>query len=77
MKKFINWMKESNRYKHLLGGLVIGFLPLHWWAGMYAALAAGLSMEFKDKAHGGKWDWIDCGMTVLGGVVGGLLTLLL
>lgn len=26
--------------------------------------------ENKDKAHGGKWDWIDWGMTIAGVIVG-------
>jgi hypothetical protein len=77
IKKVLDWFKESNRWKHLIGGLCVGFLPLHWWAGIYAACAVGLALEYKDEAHGGKWDWVDCGMTALGGVVGGLLTLLL
>lgn len=24
MKKVIKWLKESNRYKHLMGGMLIG-----------------------------------------------------
>lgn len=76
MKKLWNWLTTSNRWKHLVGGVCVGFLPLNWWAGIYAACAVGLALEYKDEAHGGKWDWIDCGMTALGGVVGGCLTLL-
>lgn len=77
MKKIWNWLKESNRANHLVGGMLVGFFPLNWWAGIYAACVAGLALEFKDEAHGGKWDWVDCGLTALGGVIGGLLTLLI
>lgn len=76
MKKVWKWLCESNRWKHLVGGLCVGFLPMNWWAGIYAACAVGLALEYKDDAPGGKWDWIDFGMTTLGGVIGGLLTLL-
>jgi hypothetical protein len=27
-------------------------------------------MEFKDRAYGGKWDWLDLLATILGGIVG-------
>lgn len=76
MKKIWKWICESNRWKHLIGGVLVGFAPMNWWAGIYAACAVGLALEYKDDAHGGEWDWIDFGMTALGGVVGGLLTLL-
>jgi hypothetical protein len=77
MKKVWKWLCESNRWKHLFGGLCVGFLPLNWWAGVYSACAVGLALEYKDEAHGGEWDWIDFGMTALGGVIGGCLTLLI
>ena len=76
MKKVWNWLKESNRYKHLIGGVLVGFAPMNWWAGMYSAVVCGLAMEYKDKVHGDRFDWIDAAMTALGGVVGGCLTLL-
>lgn len=76
MNKILNWLKESNRWKHLVVGVCVGFLPLNWWVGIYAACAVGLALEYKDEAHGGEWDWIDAAMTAIGGVVGGLLTLL-
>lgn len=77
MKNFINWIKKSNRWLHFLGGLIIGIISLHWWSGIYAATIAGLVMEYKDKAHGGEYDWVDASLTALGGIIGGLLTLLI
>ena len=38
-------------------------------------LACG--MEFKDRAYGGKWDWLDLLATILGGVLGQMLQILL
>lgn len=34
-------------------------------------------MEFKDTQWGGKWDWYDFMFTILGGVVGQILQILL
>lgn len=31
----------------------------------------------KDRAYGGKWDWLDILATILGGIVGQMLQLLL
>lgn len=38
-------------------------------------LACG--MEFKDRAYGGKCDWLDLLATILGGVLGQMLQILL
>ena len=35
-------------------------------------LTAG-ALEYKDKAYGGNWDWIDFGLTVAGTCVGQLV----
>lgn len=68
--QFIKWIKQSNRYKHLLYAIPCGFLLTILFA---AGLAAG--MEFKDTQYGGKWDWIDFGLTILGGIIGNLISL--
>lgn len=57
----------SNRRKHFVGGLVCGLLFTVLFA---AGVATG--MEFKDSYKGGKWDWMDWCVTVLGGVIGNL-----
>lgn len=66
--KVLDWLNESNRWKHLIGGMVLGMLLT-----VFAAIGAAGGMEFKDKEYGGKWDWIDFGLTVLGGVVGQMI----
>lgn len=48
------WLKESNRTKHLLYAIPIGFLFT-----ILCVLGVASGMEFKDKAYGGKWDWLD------------------
>lgn len=56
---------ESNRLKHFLYAIPCAlFLTILFVGG----LAAG--MEFKDKAHGGAWDWLDILATILGGIGG-------
>lgn len=64
----MSWITESNRLKHFLYATPCAlFLTILFVGG----LAAG--MEFKDKAHGGAWDWLDILATILGGIVGQML----
>ena len=73
----MSWINESNRIKHLLYAIPAGALLTIVFA---AGLAVG--MEFKDRAYGGKWDWLDIAATLIGGFIGqaiqiGVLTLIL
>lgn len=73
----MSWTNESNRIKHLLYAIPAGALLTILFA---AGLAVG--MEFKDRAYGGKWDWLDIAATLIGGFIGqaiqiGVLTLIL
>lgn len=77
MKKILEWLQSSNRWKHLLGGCVIGICADTCYSAVYTALVAGACLEYKDRAHGGKWDWIDLGLTVLGGILSCLIKLFL
>jgi hypothetical protein len=68
----MKWMFESNRMKHFIYAIPCGlFLTILFVAG----LAAG--MEFKDRAWGGKWDWLDLGSTMMGGVIGQILQVII
>ena len=58
MKKLIEWLRMSNRWKHLLGGLIIGIFAFGWFTAMYAGVLTAGALEYKDKAYGSKWDWI-------------------
>lgn len=40
-------------------------------------LGAMFTAEYKDKAHGGKWDWSDLGWGMAGGVLGQIVQLLI
>lgn len=70
MKKVWNWLKESNRIKHLAGGIIIGLFARGFVCSLYASCVAATCLEYKDKEHGGKWDWVDFGLTVGGSMVG-------
>lgn len=72
MKRVINWLKTSNRWKHLVGGIAIGAGANDWYCALYAGCAVAGTLELKDHLWGGRWDWIDFGLTV-GGVIFGHL----
>ena len=70
MKKICKWLGESNRWKHLLGGVAIGFAGDSTYCSSYVGVGVASALEYKDRAHGGKWDWIDWGLTVGGALIG-------
>ena len=37
---------------------------------LLCVLGCASGMEFKDREHGGKWDWADWWWTIAGGAVG-------
>ncbi len=67
----MSWLTESNRQKHFTYAVISAFIGTIIFA---AGLAMG--MEYKDRAYGGKWDWLDIAATLLGGAVGQLLQIL-
>lgn len=66
------WLRESNRLKHLSYAIPCGILGTILFV---AGLALG--MEFKDKQWGGKWDWLDIVATLIGGIIGQLIQILI
>lgn len=61
MKKVIKWLKESNRYKHLIGGVLIGAGANSLYCAAYAGIGVATALELKDRMWGGKADIIDWG----------------
>ena len=55
MKKVIAWLKESNRIKHLAGGVFIGLLANDYSHSLFGSVIAATCLEYKDRAYGGKW----------------------
>jgi hypothetical protein len=75
MNKIISFLKESNRYKHLIGGFFVGLLALTPWTAIYAAAVAASCLELKDKLKGCYWDWLDWILTVVGGGIAAIFWL--
>ena len=70
MKKLFTWLKESNRYKHLLGGIAIGTFANSLYCAAYAGLGVATALELKDKLWGGKFDLVDLSLTIAGVAIG-------
>lgn len=68
----MSWITESNRQKHLLYAIPAAFIGT-----ILFAAGLGIGMELKDKLWGGKWDWLDLIATILGGIIGQILQVLL
>ena len=66
------WLLKSNRQKHFLYAIPIGFILT-----ILCVIGIASGLEFKDKQYGGKWDWLDWLATILGGVVGQVLQIFL
>lgn len=70
MSKMIKWFTESNRWKHLLGGIAVGAGADSWYCAAYAGIGVAGAFEYKDKAWGGSWDWVDFTLTIAGCAIG-------
>ena len=49
MNKIIMWFKTSNRWKHLLGGLIIGMGADDIYCAAYAGIGVAAALELKDR----------------------------
>jgi hypothetical protein len=77
MKKILNWLRESNRWKHLLGGIMLGLLANGWYCAALVGIATGAAMEYKDRQWGGLMDWSDFALTLGGCMIGFTLKFIL
>lgn len=68
----MSWLTESNRLKHFIYAIPIGLIFT-----ILAVIGCAFGMEFKDKQYGNKFDWLDIAATLLGGLVGQLLQIIL
>ena len=66
------WLFESNREKHLIGGMILGFALT-----FLCALGCAGGMEFKDWQWGGKPDWLDFLASCIGGIIGEAIQILI
>ena len=69
---FITDFKESNRRKHFICAIPIGLIFT-----ILCVLGIASGMEFKDKQYGNLWDWKDFGFTLLGGLIGQIIQILI
>ena len=70
MRKLFTWLKESNRYKHLLGGIAIGAFANSLYCAAYAGVGVATALELKDRMWGGKFDIVDLSLTLAGTAIG-------
>lgn len=77
INKIIEWLSQSNRWKHLVGGIVIGAGANDIYCAVYAGIGVAGALEFKDYQWGGKPDWLDFILTVSGVAIGFILRMLL
>ena len=70
MKKIKEWLKTSNRGKHLLGGVLIGLFANSVYCAAYAGIGVASALELKDKLWGGRPDIVDWSLTVAGVAIG-------
>ena len=73
MNKILSFLRQSNRYKHLVGGFIVGICAFSPWSALYSTAVAASCLELKDVLHGCRWDWIDWLITVAGGGFAALL----
>ena len=66
------WLKESNRMQHLFYAIPIGLVFT-----ILAVLGCAFGMEFKDKQYGNKFDWLDIAATLIGGIIGQVIQIII
>jgi hypothetical protein len=89
IKKYLGWLKDSNRPKHMKAGmlvfiamlavcltLVVGLSPSTVIA-FVATVIVAVAVDYKDKLYGNTFDWLDVLATVLLPVVITLAVLIL
>lgn len=66
------WITESNRLKHFLYAIPLAILFT-----LLVVIGVASGLEYKDKSYGSKWDWLDWTATILGGIVGQILQIVI
>lgn len=68
----IKWLSESNRTKHLLYAIPIAIVFT-----ILCVLGVATALEFKDKQYGNMFDWLDWLATIIGGIIGQIIQILI
>ena len=74
--KSYDWMKESNRWLHVLISIVIGVAITGFMNTCITAITLGCALEYKDKCYEGKWDWIDLSLTIIPALVANIIKMM-
>lgn len=69
----VYYLLHSNRWKHLLAGILIGAGANEWYCALYAGIGVATAVEVKDRLWGGRFDITDLLVTVVGAVFGHLI----
>lgn len=70
MRRILDWLLASNRWKHLTGGYIIGLGADDTYCAVYSGVGVAGALEFKDWQWGGKPDIVDFLMTCVGVALG-------
>lgn len=77
IEKYLGWLKDSNRPKHMKCGTLVYTVMLLLCFMLYISLVpsaviafvatciVAMSVDYKDKLWGGKFDWLDVVATIL------------
>lgn len=68
----MKWLRESNRPRHVLYGFIGSLIGT-----LLFSIGLAIGKEYGDKTWGGKFDWLDISATLIGGVVGQIVQLLI
>lgn len=89
IKKYLGWLKNSNRPKHvkygmlafiamLMTSLVLGVpFVLSTVIALVAITIVAIAVDYKDKLYGNKFDWLDVLATILFPAIFTLITLII
>ena len=68
----MSWLNESNRLQHFWYAIPIGLIFT-----ILCVLGVATGMEFKDYKYKDDFDWLDWSATMLGGLIGQVIQLII
>lgn len=68
----MKWLNESNRMQHLKYAIPVALVFT-----ILCVLGLATGLEYKDRLYGNKFDWLDWTATMIGGIIGQLIQLVL
>ena len=68
----MKWLNESNRMQHLKYAIPVALVFT-----ILCVLGLATGLEYKDRLYGNKFDWLDWTATIIGGIIGQLIQLVL